>query len=57
MSDAGRARTVSPELRATLARAVGDAHVLVDSDLTSSYETDWTGRFQGRAGAVVRPGP
>ena len=55
MSDAGRARTVSPALRATLARAVGDAHVLLDADLTSSYEIDWTGRFHGHASGVVRP--
>ena len=34
---------------------VGDGHVLVDADLTASYETDWTGRFSGRAGCVVRP--
>ncbi|MCY7363755.1 MAG: FAD-binding oxidoreductase [Frankiaceae bacterium] len=39
------------ELRA----AVGAEHVLVDADLTASYETDWTGRFTGRAGCVVRP--
>jgi FAD/FMN-containing dehydrogenase len=35
--------------------AVGDEHVLVDADLTASYETDWTGRFSARAGCVVRP--
>ena len=39
------------ELRA----AVGPEHVLVDPDLTASYERDWTGRFGGRAGCVVRP--
>jgi hypothetical protein len=39
------------ELRA----AVGTEHVLVDADLTASYERDWTGRFGARAGAVVRP--
>ena len=39
------------ELRA----AVGAEHVLVDADLTASYERDWTGRFAGRAGCVVRP--
>jgi FAD/FMN-containing dehydrogenase len=38
-----------------LAAAVGDAHVLTDPDLRASYETDWTGRFTGRAGCVVRP--
>src|SRR3569832_2310811 len=55
MSTSRDAGTVSPALRATLARAVGDAHVLVDPDLTASYETDWTGRFHGKASCVVRP--
>ncbi len=35
--------------------AVGREHVLVDADLTASYERDWTGRFGARAGCVVRP--
>ncbi|HSL58103.1 MAG TPA: FAD-binding oxidoreductase [Acidimicrobiales bacterium] len=39
------------ELRA----AVGDEHVLVDDDVRAGYERDWTGRFVGRADAVVRP--
>ena len=34
---------------------VGAEHVLVENDLKASYETDWTGRFTGRAVAVVRP--
>ncbi|MCW2778554.1 MAG: linked oxidase domain protein, partial [Frankiales bacterium] len=38
-----------------LRAAVGDAHVLTDDDLRSSYETDWTRRFTGRSVAVVRP--
>lgn len=38
-----------------LREAVGAEHVLVDADLTASYEKDWTGRFAGRAGCVVRP--
>jgi len=38
-----------------LRAVVGDEHVLVDADLKASYETDWTGRFTGRAGCVVRP--
>lgn len=50
-----RAPAVTPALRATLARAVGEPHVLADPELTASYETDWTGRFHGRAGCVVRP--
>ena len=40
------------ELQAT----VGAGHVLVDPDLRSSYETDWTGRFHGASRLVVRPG-
>jgi len=46
---------VSPGLLTALRAAVGPEHVLVDADLTASYETDWTGRFTGRAGCVVRP--
>ena len=37
-----------------LRRAVGDAHVLTDGDL-SAYEHDWRRRARGRALAVVRP--
>jgi FAD/FMN-containing dehydrogenase len=38
-----------------LAGIVGDRHVLVDPDLKSAYETDWTRRFTGEARCVVRP--
>jgi len=38
-----------------LRAAVGAEHVLVGADLTASYESDWTGRFSGRASCVVRP--
>lgn len=38
-----------------LAAVVGTEHVLVEDDLKASYETDWTGRFTGRAVCVVRP--
>jgi FAD/FMN-containing dehydrogenase len=34
---------------------VGADHVLVDDEVKASYETDWTGRFTGRASCVVRP--
>jgi FAD/FMN-containing dehydrogenase len=37
-------------------RAVGDAEVVTDPDVTASYVTDWTGRFHGSTPAVVRPG-
>lgn len=43
--------SLSDELRAI----VGDAHCLTDPDLRASHETDWTGRWHGRAVAVVRP--
>jgi FAD/FMN-containing dehydrogenase len=41
---------------APLRAIVGDGHVLVDDDVRAGYERDWTGRFVGRAAAVVRPG-
>jgi FAD/FMN-containing dehydrogenase len=43
--------TIVGDLRAV----VGAEHVLVDGDQRSGYETDWTGRYTGRATAVVRP--
>lgn len=39
-----------------LKRLVGDNSVVSDPEVMSSYEIDWTGRFQGRAACVVRPG-
>lgn len=42
-------------LRARLADVVGPDHVLDDPDVTSSFATDWTGRFAGDALLVVRP--
>jgi FAD/FMN-containing dehydrogenase len=42
-------------LVAALREVVGAAHVLVDPELTATYETDWTRRFTGRAHCVVRP--
>jgi FAD/FMN-containing dehydrogenase len=46
----------SDDLAAALAAVVGERHVVGDPDLRASYETDWTGRFSGRARLVVRPG-
>ena len=43
------------DLDQRLAEIVGAEHALTDSALRASYETDWTGRFTGRARAVVRP--
>ncbi len=42
-------------LVAALVAAVGDRHVLVDADVRAPFEVDWTGRYRGRARAVVRP--
>ena len=42
-------------LEPRLAGIVGDDHVLTDAGLRASYETDWTGRFNGQARCVVRP--
>ncbi|HUA43485.1 MAG TPA: FAD-binding oxidoreductase [Streptosporangiaceae bacterium] len=42
-------------LEAALRTAVGPQHVLVDSALRRSYETDWTGRYHGTCRAAVRP--
>jgi FAD/FMN-containing dehydrogenase len=38
-----------------LVAIVGSQHVLTDDTLTRGYRTDWTGRWEGRALAVVRP--
>jgi FAD/FMN-containing dehydrogenase len=46
---------VTDKLVRDLADAVGDRHVLVDDDVRAPFEVDWTGRYRGRARAVVRP--
>ena len=38
-----------------LSAIVGPEHVLTDDVLTLGYRTDWTGRWEGRTSAVVRP--
>ncbi len=38
-----------------LSRLLGEGAVLTDATETAPYLTDWTGRFTGRALAVVRP--
>ena len=42
-------------LERALTEAVGRRHVLTDPDLTAPYERDYSGRYAGRARAVVRP--
>ncbi len=44
------------DLEDRLRDITGGQHVLVDPDLKSQYETDWTRRFSGEARCVVRPG-
>ncbi len=43
------------QLVARIAEIVGPSHCLTDSDLRTSYETDWTRRWSGTALAVARP--
>jgi len=43
-------------LLADLEAVVGPGHLLQDPSLRAPYEVDWTGRWRGSAGAVVRPG-
>jgi FAD/FMN-containing dehydrogenase len=44
-----------PTLTTALIDAVGADDVLIDADLRSGYETDWTGRYGGPSMAVIRP--
>ena len=46
----------SRALAAALAAVVGDHHVSTDPDVLAARSVDWTGRYRGRAGALVRPG-
>ena len=43
------------DLEHALVDVVGSRHVLSDPDLMSSYERDYTGRYDGAARLVVRP--
>ncbi len=47
--------TTPGALATALGEIVGAPHVLTDRDVTASYTTDWTRRFQGEALLVVRP--
>src|SRR3954449_11405882 len=47
---------MSDEVLQDLAQAVGERQVLFDDDVRTPFESDWTGRYTGRALAVVRPG-
>ena len=43
------------DLISALTAIVGSGHVLTDEAVTKGYRTDWTGRWEGRSTAVVRP--
>ncbi|MGH3169797.1 MAG: FAD-binding oxidoreductase [Trebonia sp.] len=43
-----------PEVLRSLADVVGEQHVLT-GDAAAGFAVDWTGRFKGRAAAVIRP--
>jgi FAD/FMN-containing dehydrogenase len=47
---------VNAELVAELIDVVGESHVLVDADVRTGFEVDWTRRFGGPSAAIVRPG-
>jgi FAD/FMN-containing dehydrogenase len=47
---------VGMSLARELAEISGGGHVLTGTDLMAGYLTDWTGRYQGTASCVVRPG-
>jgi FAD/FMN-containing dehydrogenase len=51
-----RTGTNVDQLAARLAHIVGESHVLVEPEITASYEVDWTGRWRGAARLVARPG-
>src|SRR5947209_13863776 len=45
-----------PGSLADLKRIVGSNHVVIDPDILSGRSVDYTGRYSGRATALVRPG-
>jgi FAD/FMN-containing dehydrogenase len=47
---------VTASLLKSLAEVVGPAHVTDDPDVLAGRSVDYTGRYRGRAGALVRPG-
>jgi len=47
--------TIDPRLGRELTAIVGEAHCLLEPELTAPYCTDWTGRFRGKTTGVVRP--
>lgn len=47
---------VTTALIERLRAIVGAAHVSTDADVLATRSVDWTGRYRGNAGALVRPG-
>lgn len=45
-----------PSTLASLASIVGSNHVVTDPDVLAGRSVDYTGRYRGRASALVRPG-
>ena len=56
MGTVSNSSAIPAELLEALAGVVGAAHVSTDADVLSARSVDWTGRYRGRAGALVRPG-
>jgi FAD/FMN-containing dehydrogenase len=48
--------TMPTDLTAALSGIVGAAYVSTDADVLAARSVDWTGRYRGRARALVRPG-
>jgi len=51
-----RVDDVGTTLTERLAAIAGTTHVIVDPDVLAARSVDWTGRYRGHAGALVRPG-
>jgi FAD/FMN-containing dehydrogenase len=46
---------ISAEALQALEAVVGERHLIVDPEVRSTYEVDWSRRWSGHAAAVVRP--
>ena len=58
MTSVGQRSTISSdqsELLDACRRVLGNSNVLTDQPSTAAYTTDWTGKYQAEALAVVRP--
>jgi FAD/FMN-containing dehydrogenase len=48
--------TLEGSLKSSLTSIVGSNHVITDPDVLAGHSVDHTGRYRGRASALVRPG-